>query len=99
MAHIVAVQHVSVPPQSAQSLLDDIGDGGFAGPRKASEPEHRRPLSLDRRPQALVRGHRLPMDVGGAAQTEIDHASAGSRIGKAIDDDEPTSIAVFHVWI
>ena len=55
---------------------------------------------------ALMRGAgglvdlgRLPVDVGRAAQREVDHPAADRRIGDAVDQDEGAHLAVFAVGI
>ena len=47
----------------------------------------------------LVHVERLPMDVGRAPQTEIDHAGADRRIGEAVDQDEAARVAVLVIGI
>ena len=99
VADVVSIQHVGVTAETAQLLLDEIGDGRFSRSRKTGEPQNGRPLTLNGRAQAFVRGHRLPMDVGGAPQAKVDHAGAGSGVREAIDHDEAAGIAILRVRI
>ena len=46
-----------------------------------------------------VHVERLPMDVGRAPETELDHAGADRRIGEAVDDDETAGVAIFAIGI
>ena len=45
----------------------------------------------------LVHVERLPMDVGGAAQREVDEAHADRVVGEAVDDDEAAEVAVLGI--
>ena len=47
----------------------------------------------------LVHVQRLPMDIGGAAQAEIDHAGADRGVGEAVDQDEAAGIAIVAIGI
>src|SRR5579875_368872 len=39
-AHLVAVQHLGVPPQGGQLLLEPVGQGGFARAGETGQPDH-----------------------------------------------------------
>ena len=47
--------------------------------------------------ERLVHVERLPMDVGGAAQGEIDQPHADRVVGEAVDDDEAAEMAVLVI--
>ena len=55
------------------------------------------PFSLDRAP--LVDGERLPLDVGGAPQAELDHARSDRGMGEAVDQDEAAGLGILGVRI
>ena len=64
-------------------------------PGQAGEPQHRRLLALQLGARCgLSTEQRLPVDVGGAAQRESDHAGADGRVGEAVDQDEGAGVAV-----
>ena len=41
----------------------------------------------------------MPLDVGGAAQAELDHACGHRGVGEAIDQDERAGVGVLRVGI
>src|SRR6202007_247332 len=81
VAHIVAVENHGVMAAGMQPLLDEAGDGRFAGPGESGEPEDGWLLLIQRRALRLADQERLPVDVGATAQTERDHAGADGMIG------------------
>ena len=80
-----------------QALLDQIGDGRFAGSGEAGEPQDGRFLAGLGGTRCLVHIQRLPVDVGSAAQREIDESHADRVVGKPVDDDEAAEVAVLFV--
>ena len=86
-------------PSAARRLFDQIGDGGFARTRQAGEPQHHRLLALHGGAGLLVHVQRLPMDIGGAHQREIDHAGADRGVGEAVDQDEAAGVAIVAIGI
>ena len=99
MADIVAVQQIGVLAFGGQALFHQIGDGGFARARQAGEPQHHRLLALHRGAGLLVHVQRLPMDIGGAAQAEIDHAGAHRGIGETVDQDKAAGVAIVAIGV
>src|SRR5262249_31329383 len=47
MTHIVTIEQVGMTAERGKLALDEIGDSGLAGTRKASEPQNARILTLD----------------------------------------------------
>ena len=88
VADIVAVEQIGDVALGMELLLDEIGDGRFAGARQSGEPQHGRLLAGQCGACRLVHVDRLPVDVGGAAQGEIDEPHADRVVGEAVDDDE-----------
>ena len=84
-------------PSGMQALLDQIGDGRLAGAGKAGEPQDARLLAGLGGARRLVHVERLPVDVGGAAQREVDEPHADRVVGEAVDDDEAAEIAVLVI--
>ena len=82
-----------------RALLHQIGDGGFARARQAGEPKDGRFLALQLRARLFVHVQRLPMDIGGAPEAEIDHARAHRGIGEAVDQDEAAHVAIVAIGI
>ena len=99
VADIVAIQQIGVLAVSHQALFHQIGDGGLARARQAGEPQHGRLLAFHDGAGLLVHVQRLPMNIGGAHQREIDHAGAHRGIGEAVDQDEAAAVAIILVRI
>ena len=99
VADIVAVEQHGVVAARVQLLLDEVGDGRLAGAGQAGEPEDRGLLLLERGALGLADRERLPVDVGGAAQPEGDHAGADGVVGEAVDQDEGAGLAVLGVGV
>ncbi len=74
MAHIVAVEQEGVYAALVELALDQIGDRRLPRAGEAGEPEHRRLVAI----QLFVVGagdqRGVAVDVGRAAQAEVDHA-------------------------
>ncbi len=99
VADIVAVEQIGVAAIRKKFAFNDVGNGGFAGAGQAGEPQYHRLLALVRGTGILVHVQGLPMDIGGAAQAEVDHAGADGGIGEAVDDDKAAGIAIVLVGI
>ncbi|GIX18278.1 MAG: hypothetical protein KatS3mg119_2464 [Rhodothalassiaceae bacterium] len=99
MADIVAVEQIAVAAQRMQALFDQVGDRRLAGTRQPREPQHRRLLALERRACALGDIERLPVDVVGAPQGEIDHPGGHRLIGELVHEDEGAGRPVRPVGI
>ena len=99
VAHVVAIEQHGVMAGGEQALLDDVGDGRFAGAREAGEPDDGGPLLLERSALRFADEERLPMDVSRAAQAEGDHAGANGAVRIAVDDDERAGLAVLRIGI
>ena len=54
---------------------------------------------LEVRPRLLFDGEVLGMDVGRAAQRELDHSGADRLVGVTVDDDEGAGLAVDLVGV
>jgi hypothetical protein len=91
---VVAVEDVGVPVQIVQAALQQVGDGGLARPGQARHPDHHRPLMLDGRAMGLVDGERLPDDVVGAAQREVEQAGADGGVALPVDEDEAAEVGI-----
>ena len=99
MPDVVAVEGVGVAAHRLQLLLDQVGDGRFAGAGEAGEPEHRRSLAFGGRAALLGDVERLPVDVLRAAQREMDHAGPHSAVADPVDDDEAAGVVIVGVGI
>ncbi len=82
-----------------KALLDNISDGGFAGTRQAGKPEHGRCLALNTSAGAFINIDRLPMNVFGTAQAEINHAHANRIIGQAVNQNKRTHRFVGRIGV
>src|SRR5215472_10535749 len=99
VAHVVAVEEVSMAAERRQLLLDAIRDGRLAGAREPREPQHAGPLPFLPRTQLLVDVERLPVDVLRAAQREVDQAGANRAVADAVDEDEAAQGAIVRVGL
>ena len=99
MPDVVAIEDVCMPPERDELLLHQVGDGRLARPGEAGEPEHAGLLTLQPRTALLIHGERLPVNIGSAAQGEVDHPGADGCIGEAVDQDEAAGGAVFTVGV
>ena len=94
MAQVVAIQKIDMSAARMQLLFNPVGDGGFARARQPGEPQAARRLAKARGARGLVHVHRLPMDIAGAPQGEIDRASGGGGMGFSINQDEIGQLAL-----
>ena len=85
--------------ERVEPLLDQIGDGRFAGAGQTREPQDARLLVLAGGMGLLVDFDRLPVNVLGAPQREMDQAGADGAVGHAVDQDEAAGIAVLGVGV
>ncbi len=99
VADVVAVEHHGVDAARVELGLDHVGDGRLAGAREAGEPQDRGLLVFQRRARLLGDGEVLVVDVGGAAQREVDQARARGGVGGAVDQDEGAGVAVLGVGV
>ena len=99
MAHIVAIEQETVPPQRVQLLFDQIGDGRLARSRQAGEPQQPRRLSLLPRMRLTRDIHRLPMHVLRPAQRMMNQSGRDRRVGFAIDQDEATQRRALRIGL
>ncbi len=101
VADVVAVEQVGVARRAACSLLlDQVGDGRLAGAGQAGEPHARPgcwPLSAARASRVDV--ERLPVDVLGPAQREVEQPGADGGVGQPVDEDEAAHVAVLGVGV
>ena len=63
VAHIVAIEQISVPALGMQAHLQQVRQCRLAGPGKTREPDALRTLLLARGPAGLVQGQRLPVEM------------------------------------
>ena len=99
VTNIVAVKQNGVPPELVQHLLEQIGDGGFAGARQSGEPEDTGFLPDQCRARRFVDFERLPVNIGGTSQSKRDHSAPDGCVIEAIDQNEPAHLSVFRIRI
>ena len=99
VADVVAVEDEGVAAQLVEAFLQRVGDGGFAGAGEAGEPEDAGRLRLLLGEGLAGHINRLPVDVGGAAEREVDQAERDRVIGLTVDQDEAAGQAVDHIGI
>jgi len=99
VAHFVAVEQIAVQARRVQAAFHLIGDGALARTRQACGPDHCRPLVFLHRACGLVHVKVLQVDVVGAAQRKVQHASAHGVVAQAVDQDEAAGLALGFVGI
>src|SRR4051794_30957843 len=99
MAHVVSVEHHRVMAHGVKPLLEDISDGRFAGAGKAGKPDDRRALMLQHRALRLAHQEWLPMKVGSAPETEVDHPCTNRVVREPVDNDETAGSAILRVRV
>ena len=81
VTHVVAVEQVGVPPERVQPLFQQVGNGRLAGARQTRKPDDAGAADLScPRARTLVDVERLPVDVVGAAQREVQQAGANGGV-------------------
>jgi hypothetical protein len=86
-----------VAVHAGQPLFHQIGNGRFASPRQAGQPQDHRFLVFHRGVMVARNIGGLPMDILRAAQGEVDQPRAHGAIGHLVNQDEPAQIAVFGI--
>ncbi|EEF93550.1 hypothetical protein CATMIT_01818, partial [Catenibacterium mitsuokai DSM 15897] len=99
VADVVAVEDEGVVAERVQLLVDQVGDGRLARARQAGEPHAARLLPLGLGARGLVDVDRLPVDVLGAAQGEVERAGGDGGVGLAVDQDEAAELAIVAIGL
>jgi hypothetical protein len=99
VADVVAIEQVGVPAGRMQPLLHQVRDRRLARAGQSGEPQHAGLLALELGPRALVHVERLPVDVVGPAQRELQQACADGVVREPVDQDETAGLAVVAVRV
>ena len=91
---IVAIEQKGMPSARREPLLDEVGDGRLARARQAGEPQHRRPLALERACVSRLTSRCWRWTLSDAPKREVEHAAGDRRVAELVDQDEPAEHAV-----